>query len=339
MSCARPVSPWRYRFALIALACLLVLSAGLGHTHALAPALLSLQSETDGHYAVAWKVPLQRVAGNELRPLLPPACVAVSEPTAVVEGTGLVTRWSIDCGAAGLVGKTLAVEGIGPSRADVLLRIGDRGVSLQRVLTATDPAFTVPEQQDWAGVFRQYTLLGVEHLLLGLDHVLFVVALVLLVHGRGPLIKTITSFTVGHSVTLSAAVLGFVRFPQALAEVMIAVSIIVAFAAVIRDDPRSLLKRWPWVMAFCFGLLHGLGFAGALTEVGLPPADIPLALLAFNVGIELGQLFLIALLLISANVVRKLLPWFFSGWRAVPIYAVGTLSGFWFWQRLMGILG
>lgn len=332
MGCLNP-----YRLGLLLLVGLLsLLNPDRASAHALAPSLLSLQGAGEGLYAVTWKTPLQRVPGSELRPVLPASCSAQDEPTAAPEGTGLVVRWTVDCGESGLTGQRIAVEGIAGSRADVLLRVAGNGSSFQQVLTASAPDFTVPEQQGWLGVFQQYVVLGIEHLLTGLDHVLFVVALVLLVRARRPLIITITSFTIGHSVTLSAAVLGYVYFPQSIAEVVIAFSILITFAGVIRDDPRSLLKRWPWAIAFCFGLLHGLGFAGALTEVGLPQSDIPLALLAFNIGIEIGQLLLIGLLLLSGYVLRQVTPRL-PAWQALPIYAVGTLSGFWFWQRLLGL--
>lgn len=327
---------------------LLTLALGAGQTaaHALAPSLLSLQPiqqptqqpAAGGGYEVTWKTPLKRAPGSELQPILPETCERVSQPEVSRDGTGLVARWRVDCGAQGLTGTTVAVEGIGSSRADVLLRIGtEDGASLQRVLTAEEPAFTVPKTQGWGGLFQQYTVLGIEHLLTGLDHVLFVVALVLLVRAGRPLVITITSFTLGHSVTLSAAVLGYVYFPQSLAEILIAFSIMITFAGVVREDTRSFLRRWPWAIAFSFGLLHGLGFAGALTEVGLPPADIPLALLAFNVGIEVGQLLLIAALLLSALVIARVVPRL-PPWRSVPGYAFGTLAGFWFWQRLLGLL-
>lgn len=321
---------------LVMLFCLLLaLTAGRAAAHALAPSLLSLEPAEGGRYTVTWKTPLQRVAGSELRPVLPPGCPSTTDATMAREGTGVVARWQIDCGSEGLTGRTITVEGIASSRADVLLRVGLGETSLQHVLTAEQPSFTVPEGQGWFDVFQQYLVLGVEHLLMGLDHVLFVVALVLLVTATRPLILTITSFTLGHSVTLSAAVLGYVSFPQSLAEVAIAFSIVIAFAGVLRDDPRLLIRRWPWAIAFGFGLLHGLGFAGALAEVGLPPADIPLALLAFNVGIELGQLLLIAGLLLLGLALRRA-PSLPVVWRSVPLYAVGTLAGFWFWQRLLG---
>jgi len=206
---------------------------------------------------------------------------------------------------------------------------------------------TAPEDPSRLSLAFQYLGLGVEHLLIGLDHVLFVVALFLLVSGSRSLVITITAFTIGHSVTLSAAVLGYVNFSQDIAEVIIALSVIVAFTEVLRNNPDSLIRRKPWIIAFGFGLLHGLGFAGALTEAGLPANDIPVALVSFNLGIEVGQLILVAILLLITLIWRRALIARFrsavtpqSGGSAVllhsrllPVYAVGTLAGFWFWQR------
>lgn len=327
----------RRRAAVLLAMALMALAPIKVPAHALAPSLLSLEAAGGGIYEVTWKTPLQQVDGGRLRPVLPPACTSLGEPAATVEGTGLLRRWRIDCGESGLADRTIEVEGIAASKADVLLRIAmPEGVTLQQILTEAAPAFSVPVAQSWHGVFVQYLVLGFEHLLAGLDHVLFVVGLTLLVGMRRSLVWAITSFTIGHSVTLSAAVLGYVQFPQTLAEIFIALTILVTFAGVLRPVAGSLLRRWSGVVAFGFGLLHGLGFAGALAEVGLPQADIPLALLAFNIGIELGQLLLIGVLLTVMLVAQRRV------WQAigrlgwVPVYAAGTLSGFWFWQRLLG---
>lgn len=319
--------------------CLLLLAGclipGFTAAHPMAPSLLALEAEGQGHFAVTWKVPLQGRTGNDLQPRLPEHCAARTEPELAMEGTGLTARWQVDCGAAGLTGHYLAVDGIASNLGSTLLRVVDGEQVIQRVLTVAQPGLTIPEQPGRGTMFRQYLDLGIEHLLLGIDHVLFVIALCLLVRGARQLVVTITSFTIGHSVTLSAAVLGFVNFSQDLAEVLIVFSIIVAFAEVVRNDPRTLIRRRPWLIGFGFGLLHGLGFAGALTEIGLPPGDIPLALLAFNLGIEIGQLALVAALLLTALALRDArLQDLRPVWRTVPLYGMGALVGLWFWQRV-----
>jgi hypothetical protein len=309
------------------------------HAHALAPSLLQIEAADAGLFNVKWKTPLKQVQGSELSPVLPRHCRTAGQGSNLAEDTAMVYRWQVDCGEQGLVGSTVQVAGIGSSRADVLLRIklGD-GRVLHQVLRPGQDAYLVPERQAWHRIFTSYMVMGVEHLVGGPDHVLFVIALFMLVGLQRSLIWTVTMFTLGHSVTLSLAVLDVIRFSQGLAEIFIAFSIIVAFTEVLRH-PNHDLGRWKvYIMAVVFGLLHGLGFAGALREVGLPPGDIPLALLAFNVGIEIGQLALIAVLCLLAIAVGRLGYHWRGLWQQVPVYAAGTLAGFWFWQRVMLLL-
>ena len=181
-----------------------------------------------------------------------------------------------------------------------------------------------------------YLALGIEHILLGIDHLLFVLALVLLVKGWKKLVATITAFTLAHSITLALATLGFVHVPGPPVEACIALSIVFVAAEIIhrRQGRPGLTERAPWVVAFTFGLLHGLGFAGALSEVGLPQHAIPIALLFFNVGVELGQLAFVFIVLLVLAAARRLPPrvpaW---GWRAAP-YAIGSVAMFWVLQRV-----
>lgn len=307
--------------------------------HPMAPSLLMLErlpgTDDAHHYDVTWKTPLQG-AGSALRPQLPAHCHSQGEPQRAIEGTGLSSRWRINCGDQGLAGHRIAVASIDSNLGSTVLRVVDGEQTLQRVLSVTEPGLIVPERAGRGAMFRQYLSLGIEHLLLGVDHVLFVVALCLLVRGARQLVITITSFTVGHSITLSAAVLGFVNFSQDLAEVLIAFSIVVAFAEVVRNDPQTLIRQRPWLIGFGFGLLHGLGFAGALTGIGLPPGEIPLALLAFNLGIEVGQLALVGILLLTGLALRDAgLQRIGPAWRTLPLYGVGALVGLWFWQRVV----
>lgn len=305
-------------------------------SHALAPSLLEVFADDGPGYAVRWKTPLKRAPGSQLRPVLPDHCTALEQARAEREGTGVITTWRVDCGEAGLVGSTIRVQGIAGSRADVILRVAlDDGRVLHRVLKPGQERYVVPAREPWYRIFQAYAVMGIEHLVGGIDHVLFVIALFMLVGLHRSLIWTVTMFTVGHSVTLSLAVLGFIRFPQAVAETFIALSIIIALAEVL-THPRQDLTHWKvYLMAGGFGLLHGLGFAGALEEVGLPEGDIPLALLSFNVGIELGQLALIGVLCLLTLVLQRLGLQWRGLWRQLPVYAAGTVAGFWFWQRLL----
>jgi hydrogenase/urease accessory protein HupE len=325
--------------ALLALAGALALAAPAA-AHQFAPALLELEEVGPELAAVAWKQPAVRVQGSRLRPVLPVECRGVGDPAVVREGTGLRARWQIEC-PGGLAGKTVGVEGIATSRADVLLRVALLdGRKLRQVLTAEAPSFTIEQDAGRLGVLEGYGALGVEHILTGRDHLLFVLALVLLVGWGRSLLWTVTAFTLGHSVTLALAALGLVSVPQAPIEAAIALSIYVLaveLAASLRGK-TTLTQRAPWIVASGFGLLHGLGFAGALSEVGLPPGEIPLALFSFNVGLELGQLAFVAAVLLATAALRAL-PIRRPRWAAaVPAYAIGVCAVYWFCERVAGIV-
>jgi hypothetical protein len=304
--------------------------------HQFAPALFELEEHEPGRAAVRWKQPAVRVQGSRLRPVLPGSCEGVGAPGVARDGGGLVARWEIVC-RGGLVGATLGVEGIARSQADVLLRIAlSDGRSFRRVLTADQPTFLVPKVESKLDVLRGYSRLGIEHIVTGWDHLLFVLGLLLLV-GRGrALLWTITAFTGGHSVTLALATLGLVNVPQAPIEAAIALSIYVLAVEVMRSRAgrTTVMARMPWLVAGGFGLLHGLGFAGALAEVGLPRGEIPLALFAFNVGIELGQLAFVAAVLVAMALLRAVpVPWPAWGTALAP-YGIGSLAIYWFLQRI-----
>ena len=187
---------------------------------------------------------------------------------------------------------------------------------------------------------REYLELGFTHIWSGVDHLLYVFGLMLLVRNGRTLVKTITGFTLAHSITLAAAALGYVNVPAAPVEAVIALSIIYVAAEVVhaRQGRTSLAQRAPWIVAFGFGLLHGLGFAGALSEVGLPAHAIPTALLLFNVGIEIGQLSFVGLLLIAARALQRTAPATVRRLEWVPPYAIGSLASFWFLERIQAVI-
>jgi hypothetical protein len=315
---------------------LLLLAPAPLAAHQFAPALLEVEERTPGRAAVRWKQPMVRVQGSRLRPVLPGECQGVGKPSVAREGQGVVATWEITC-PGGLVGKTLAVEDIARSGADVLLRVAlPDGRSVRRVLTADQPSFRVPQAESKRDVLRSYGRLGIDHILGGWDHLLFVLGLILLMGWGRRLLWMITSFTAGHSVTLALAALGAVHVPQTATDAAIALSIYVLAVELMRSRSGhlTLMQRMPWLVAGGFGLLHGLGFAGALTTVGLPPGEIPLALFAFNVGIELGQLaFLAVVLALTAALARLEVRW--PRWTTrVPAYAIGSLAIYWFLDRL-----
>ena len=322
----------------------LVMMSGLASplaAHTFAPSLLELRQES-GEVVVRFKQPEVRVAGSRLRPVLPSSCQQAGVPEASREGTGIVTTWRANCGD--LVGEEVSVDGIASSRADVLLRLElADGRLLQHVLTADRPVFTVLRASGPFDVAALYARLGVEHILSGFDHLLFVLGLVLLVSGPRRLVATVTAFTAGHSVTLALASLGVVHVPPGPTEAAIALSIYVLAIELARsrashEKAPTWLRRSPWSMAALFGLLHGLGFAGALSEVGLPEGEIPAALFAFNVGIEVGQLAFVAVVITAGWALARLPRRLPASLASAPVYAIGSLAAFWFFERLAGLL-
>jgi hydrogenase/urease accessory protein HupE len=204
----------------------------------------------------------------------------------------------------------------------------------------SQPWVDIAASQTWVGVATTYVVQGIRHILLGADHMLFVLGLLLLVSDRRVLLKTVTAFTVAHSMTLAIATLGYAEVPVLPLNAAIALSILFLGSEIVRswDGERSLTLRYPWMVAFAFGLLHGFGFASALTGAGLPGSDLPLALLSFNVGVELGQLGFIALVLALDNSFHVLEVRWPRAVQALPGYTVGSLGAFWTVQRLVLLL-
>lgn len=322
----------RLVLSLLALAALCP-SAG---AHPLAPALLELRADADGLVDVHWKTSSLRPRGVDLSPELPRHCEPVSEIAQSGDAQSVSLRWTLDCGPSGLVGHEVGVAGFGPVGIDVIVRVElPDGRVVTGVLRGDAPAMTIAARQSKTEVGVSYLELGFEHILGGPDHLLFVLGLLLLVGQARPLVKTITAFTLGHSLTLSWVTLGFARVPSGPVELLIAVSVLalaVELATPAGAEP-GVLRRRPWLMACGFGLLHGLGFAGALAEVGLPRQEIPLALFSFNLGIELGQLVFVAAIGVLFAATRR------SRARApiwlarVPAYGIGCFAAYWCFER------
>ena len=321
------------------LAALLVWPA-LAAGHPLAPALLELRGAEAQRYEVRWLTSVARVRGVDVRPVLPARCRALGSPqTALRDGEALESTWAIHCDG-GLAGSTIGVEGLDGSGIQVVLRLETPGAAtINAILDARAPAFTVPHQAAAGERVLAYGALGIEHLLTGLDHVLFVIGLLAVVRGARRLVVAITCFTLGHSLTLAAATLGFVRVDPALAELGIALSLVAVALAMLRPAARpALLARHPGALTLGFGLLHGLGFAGALSSLGLPAADIVPALLAFNLGIEAGQLAVVFAALLLARLARGAVwsQWTIS--RLAPAYMIGSLAACWCLERTAALL-
>jgi hydrogenase/urease accessory protein HupE len=307
------------------------------------PAYLQLRQIDAVTYDVLWKVPaLDEFTMLKVRPVFPPEAQPVEQIRSSYAAGTAVQRWRVQVDG-GLTGQAIEFTDLAASRIDVLVRVerADGTTQLGRVLPH-EPRFVVTASPGPFEVAQTYAVLGIEHILLGIDHLLFVLALLILVRGTGRLIATITAFTLAHSLTLFAATLGWVNVPGPPVEAIIALSIVFVAGEIVhaRQGRPGLTQRYPWIVAFTFGLLHGLGFAGALAEVGLPPLSIPLALLFFNVGVEIGQLIFIAAVLAVIAIARRasryleLAPpaWL---WR-VPPYAIGGLASFWVVERIAG---
>ncbi len=317
-----------------------LLGCGVAAAHEVRPAFLQISETADGRYDVLWKVPARGEFRLALDVALPETCADASPRTASDAGTAIATRWKTRCDG-GLAGHTIAIDGLRGTVTDVLVRIeGNDGTVQTARLTPDAPDLMVSAAPGAFETARTYFELGTEHILLGIDHLLFVLALLLLIGDLRTLIGTITAFTVAHSITLAAAALDWTRVPQPPIEAAIALSIAVVAAEILRAErgEKDLTIRYPWLIAFAFGLLHGFGFGGALREIGLPQTDVPLALLAFNLGVEAGQLLFVAVVLIVGLIVRRLIELPSVPPRRWAGYAIGCVAGFWFVERVTGFL-
>jgi len=312
----------------------------LSHGHALQPGYLELRLIDKDLYAVMWKTPATGGRPMSITARLPESCDPRTPGKPIWDGAAYIARWTASC-PGGIEGGVIHIDGLAQTSTDVLVRFDFAdGVNETRRLTPGSPSFTVPTQPSRLEVVRTYFLLGVEHILSGIDHLVFVLALLLLVKGVRRLIITVTAFTIAHSLTLAGATLGFVHMPGPPIEAAIALSIVFVASEIIhsRQGKPGLMESYPWVLAFAFGLLHGFGFAGALAQIGLPQTSIPIALLFFNVGVEIGQLFFIAsvfaviALARRINVLRPAWAW------AVPPYAIGGVAAFWVIQRIAAFI-
>ena len=301
------------------------------------PALLELDERDGGWVDVTWKVPMRGDQVLALTPVLPQFLEPMGPGSArQVPGAWLETR-SYRAGQQTLNGVTLSIEGLGAVPADVLLRVKLRdGTEHSAILRSGTSSFTIPEQATRVDLAISYWRMGTIHILEGYDHLLFLLTLLLIVSGIWPLLKTVTAFTLAHSLTLALATLGLLYIPPVPTEAVISLSIVLLAVEVVRKNQGQLTlsERYPWLVAFTFGLVHGLGFAGALSEIGVPPNEVPLALLMFNVGVETGQvMFVVAVSLMLAGLHRLHSHSALTLARATP-YAIGSVAMFWTIQRI-----
>jgi len=333
---------------LAALGLLLYASAAVAHSFE--PALLDVREREAGRFDVLWRLPGREsgslMPGDEkLAPRFPEHCRSLDAETSHA-GPSEALHFRIDCGAEGLRGAAIALPGIAGSRLDVVVRVlWIDGQIDSGVIRSGADSFTVPAKTRATvgvglpalAVVRAYVALGIEHIAYGFDHLAFVLGLLLLVGSLRTMLQTITAFTVAHSISLALAVLGVVSIPPAPVEALIAGSIVLVALELARGDAASptLTRRYPWIVAFAFGLIHGLGFAGALAAIGLPPDQIPLALIAFNLGVEIGQIGFVLVAVGPLLLWRRLIP-DRSPLRLAPAYVIGSLAIAWMIERIQG---
>ena len=328
---------------------LLALAAGNACAHRLSPAFFGLTETAQDTYDVQWKVSISGGLAAVLEPKVPTGCVLEGAARVYVIDEDVRFQHATMSCPGGLSGREVLIDGLAQTQTDVLLRVDYLdGTSTNARLTPDAPSGLIPARPSAWDVVRTYTSLGVEHILLGVDHLLFVLALLLLVRGVRRLVATVTAFTLAHSVTLAAATLGFVHVPPAPVEATIALSILFLASELARrrlaaapgnasGASADLTARFPWLVAFSFGLLHGFGFAGALSEVGVPTRAVPLALLFFNVGVEIGQLAFIAAVLGLGRLVRRAAVAPPVWWPRAAAYGIGSVAAFWTIERSLAI--
>jgi hydrogenase/urease accessory protein HupE len=324
------------RAPLLAVALVLFGCVRSAAAHEARPGYLELRQTDAESYQVLWKQPAQGEMFLHLAPVFPEGCSFSAGIGSQLTPGALLTRGTMTC-HGGLAGKTIRVDGLQATMTDVLVRVHlADGRTETHLLRPVDPSVTFGAATRASQRAVVYLRIGIEHILLGVDHLLFVLGLVLIVSDRWMLVKTITSFTIAHSITLAIATLGYAQAPLPPLNAAIALSILFLGPEIVRvwRGETSFTIRHPWVVAFAFGLLHGFGFASAMTSAGLPRQDLPLALLSFNVGVEVGQLGFVALILAMARSFRVLEARWPRWVQALPGYTVGTLGAFWTIQRV-----
>lgn len=323
------------RVLLTLLVALFAALAGPARAHEVRPAYLQIREIEPSSYDVSWKTPAQGDMRLALNVVLPASCHDGSPPRVMAVEGAVIEHWRTRC-PGGLPGQRLAIENLETSLTDVIVRFEPLSGSPNTLrLNGETTSAVIPVRQSMWEVAGSYLRLGVEHILSGVDHLLFVLCLLLLVPNRKRLLGAVTAFTLAHSITLAGTTLGWMRLASAPVEACIALSIAFVAAELVRQRQgrTGAIQRWPWLASFSFGLLHGFGFASALREVGLPQDALPLALLFFNLGVELGQVLFIGVVLVITFAWRRLSPPTPLWMQRAPAYGAGIVAMFWFIER------
>jgi hydrogenase/urease accessory protein HupE len=309
--------------------------------HPLAPSVLSFEQGPEGTVTMRWRAPIKRPTGQSLRPRVPESCKQLGPPElhATDDETAIEEIVELRCSPPDMIGAVVRVDGLADSSVNVVVRVVRAEGDVHHAILGTDtPQLTIAAREDESHSFFEYLMLGVEHLLTGWDHLTFVLGLLVLFGWRRRLIAAVTAFTLGHSLTLALSVLRVVSLPMALVEALIALTIVV-LALEIQSGQEGPVWRHPWTLPGALGLLHGLGFASVLFDAGLPTDEIPLALLGFNLGLEVGQLGVIAVAGASYAAIRSAIPTDRRANRTVAAYIIGSLAAFWVIERTLAALG
>jgi len=318
---------WLCAVALVALAGLALPAPVVAHELSMADLLV--REVAKGDYTVQWGPGEKSAPADSLQPQWPDHCQAAGN--------------SLHCGPQGLAG-TVSIDGVGKRFSAVVIKVDwlDGRTSVHTVTAAQTSARlfgSAEDERGLAAVAVAYTALGVEHILSGVDHLLFVAGLLFLVGFRRQLVWTISAFTLAHSITLASAAMGWLVLRSPPVEASIALSIVLVAGEALHKPVNgrlTLARRWPALVAFLFGLVHGLGFAGALQDVGLPERHLVPALLAFNVGVEIGQLTAVGIVALLLWLLRRQ-PWM-ARLRTPALYGIGTLAAYWSWLRVAAIV-
>jgi len=309
-------------------------SPGIARADELRPVAISFTQLKEDRWRLDWKQPVASPATRLAYPSLPDNCRMEGEPVVRSAAAALIGGVEVECDGAvtdlRIGARDLVVTG------DALLRVVPLGRAVQTYrLTASQPEATIGGVPSAAQVWRSYFGLGVEHILEGWDHLLFVIALVLLVAKGWTVVKAATAFTVAHSLTLAAVTFGYAGLPSRPVEALIALSIVFLAVELARGRRDTLTQRLPWAVAFVFGLFHGFGFAGALREIGLPEGEVPAALVSFNLGVEAGQLLVIAAVLALRRAVQRFSPQAEPHAVRLAAYGIGITGSYWLFDRII----